>query len=108
MHTLRWPSPFASRNLRITRSPAYSPEAPLVGCSEQASKPVQLHRYFSRDSSMSRYPFVLLFGAKGCMLATSGQLHGASDATEWSFMVHEPREIMDLSSARSLSWRRKR
>merc|ERR1719323_1707480 len=54
MHRLRWPCPMDSRYLRITSNPAYSPEAPLVGCREQASKPVQLTRYLSRDSRSSR------------------------------------------------------
>mmetsp|Transcript_89329 Transcript_89329/g.277816 ORF Transcript_89329/g.277816 Transcript_89329/m.277816 type:complete len:239 (-) Transcript_89329:1652-2368(-) len=53
MQTLRWPWPCDSRYLRMTSKPAYSPEAPLVGCSEHASKPVQLTRYFSNDSNIS-------------------------------------------------------
>merc|ERR1719323_249353 len=103
MHRLRWPCPMDSRYLRITSSPAYSPDAPLVGCSEQASKPVQLSRYSSKDSNISRYPAVWLSGAKGCMLATSGQLQGASEETEFNFMVQEPKEIMDLSRAKSFN-----
>mmetsp|Transcript_91931 Transcript_91931/g.281297 ORF Transcript_91931/g.281297 Transcript_91931/m.281297 type:complete len:239 (-) Transcript_91931:1870-2586(-) len=53
MHTLREPCPMLARYCLITRSPAYSPEAPLVGCSEQASNPVQLIKYFSKDSNNS-------------------------------------------------------
>ena len=34
-------------------------------------------------------------------MATSGQLQGAKEDTEFSFMVQEPKEIMDVSSARS-------
>ena len=40
MHTLRCASPLARWNCRIVISPAYSPLAPLLGCSDTASKPV--------------------------------------------------------------------
>merc|ERR1719265_2694674 len=103
MHTLRWPWPLLSKYFRMTKRPAYSPEAPLVGCKEQASNPVQLIRYCSNEANISLYPAVWLHGAKGCMFATSGQLHGASEDTEFSFMVHDPKEIIDLSKARSFS-----
>jgi len=32
---------------------------------------------------------------------TSGQLQGARDDTEFNFMVHEPSEIIEVSSAKS-------
>ncbi len=41
-------------------------------------------------------------GAKGCKLATSGQLTGIISAAALSFMVHEPSGIIARSSARSL------
>mmetsp|Transcript_91931 Transcript_91931/g.281298 ORF Transcript_91931/g.281298 Transcript_91931/m.281298 type:complete len:220 (-) Transcript_91931:1177-1836(-) len=35
------------------------------------------------------------------MLPTSGQLQGAKEDTEFNFIVHEPKDIMDRSKARS-------
>src|SRR5438477_177520 len=39
-HTVRWPSPRARWYARIASSPAYSPCAPELGCSDTAAKPV--------------------------------------------------------------------
>jgi len=40
-------------------------------------------------------------GAKGWMLASSGQVMGTISELAFSFMVHEPRAIMECTSDRS-------
>ena len=45
-------------------------------------------------------------GTRGCMFMNSGRLSGSISAAAFSFMVHEPREIMECASEMSLRSRR--
>jgi hypothetical protein len=45
----------------------------------------------------------LLLGAKGWSLENSGQETGKSSLAAFSFIVHEPREIIDWQSVRSFA-----
>merc|ERR1719486_1453933 len=63
--TFRWPSPMDCWYARIARRPAYSPEAPLLGWTETASKPVILHKSAFNDAIISTYPSVCSRGANG-------------------------------------------
>ncbi len=56
----------------------------------------------------SRYPVVCSLGANGWIDPNSGQVTGIISVVAFSFMVHEPRGIMERSSARSRSARRRR
>jgi hypothetical protein len=53
-HTLRWPSPRACRYARMAISPAYSPAAPLLGCTDTAAKPVIVASHVLSESIISR------------------------------------------------------
>ena len=54
MHTLRCLSPLAWWKARMVMRPAYSPLAPLLGCSDTASKPVISASCVDRSCSRAR------------------------------------------------------
>merc|ERR1719502_1938299 len=92
---LRWPSPMDCWYARIARRPAYSPDAPELGWTETASKPVILQRSAFRDAIISTYPSVWSRGAKGCTSENSGHVMGIISAVALSFIVQEPNEIIE-------------
>merc|ERR1719353_129926 len=94
-HTLRWPSPIDCWYARIARRPAYSPEAPELGCTLTASKPVILQRSAFKEAIISTYPSVCARGAKGWMSLNSGHVTGIISAVALSFIVQEPSEIIE-------------
>mmetsp|Transcript_14860 Transcript_14860/g.59554 ORF Transcript_14860/g.59554 Transcript_14860/m.59554 type:complete len:233 (+) Transcript_14860:2768-3466(+) len=100
--TSRCSPPVARWYSRIANKPAYSPEAPELGWTETAWKPVILARSAQSESIISRYPSTWSAGAKGCMLHVSGHVTGIISAVALSFIVHEPSEIIEWFSERSL------
>ena len=100
--TSRSRSPRARWNARIASSPANSPCAPELGCRETASKPVTAHSSVSSSATTARYPPACEAGAKGCTSPNSGQVTGSISAAALSFIVHEPRGIIDVSRPTSL------
>mmetsp|Transcript_33392 Transcript_33392/g.78105 ORF Transcript_33392/g.78105 Transcript_33392/m.78105 type:complete len:239 (-) Transcript_33392:222-938(-) len=86
----------------MARRPAYSPEAPELGCSDMPGKPVISQSIASSDEMSSAYPVVWSAGAKGWMPLTSFHVTGIISAVELSFIVHEPSGIMQCTSEMSL------
>mmetsp|Transcript_12351 Transcript_12351/g.34366 ORF Transcript_12351/g.34366 Transcript_12351/m.34366 type:complete len:231 (+) Transcript_12351:1225-1917(+) len=83
--------------------PAYSPDAPLFGCMDIASNPVTSHRMSARFPIISLYPAAWSSGAKGCMLANSPMVIGIISEVALSFMVQEPKGIIEWHKERSLA-----
>jgi len=52
-HTSRWWSPRLSWYALMARSPAYSPDAPELGCRDMPGKPVISQRMSSREAISS-------------------------------------------------------
>ena len=85
----------------MTRSPAYSPEAPELGWREHEVNPVISASHVSRSRKISLYPSAWSMGTKGCSAANSGQVTPSMMVVALSFMVHEPRGVMLVFSERS-------
>mmetsp|Transcript_27393 Transcript_27393/g.68599 ORF Transcript_27393/g.68599 Transcript_27393/m.68599 type:complete len:244 (+) Transcript_27393:1109-1840(+) len=108
MHTSRWWSPRDWWYARIAMSPAYSPDAPELGCRLMPSKPVISTSCCVSALNISWYPSVCSLGAKGCMLASSGHVIGIISVVLFNFIVHEPRAIIECTKDISFCSRRLR
>jgi hypothetical protein len=75
---------------------------------QMASKPVTRREIGGEAFDHLEVARGLFGGAKGCMSANSGQVTGIISLVALSFMVHEPSEIIEWSSARSRFCRRLR
>ena len=86
---------------RITMRPAYSPWAPELGCKEVPLNPVISFNWFFNFSNIKVYPSTWSEGAKGWILFHLDELNGNISAAAFSFIVHEPRAIIEWLRERS-------
>jgi hypothetical protein len=90
----------------MTSSPAYSPCDPALGCRDMAANPVISASQASSCVNSSAYPLAWSAGAKGCSSANSRQVTGSISEVALSFIVHDPRGIIEVVSERSRACRR--
>ena len=88
--------------MRTVSIPAYSPAAPLVGCSEHPLICVISASIRSSSRTSAAYPAFCSSGANGCTSANSAHVRGAMIAAAFSFIVHDPSGIMWCCSPTSL------
>ena len=85
----------------ITIRPAYSPWAPELGCKEVPLKPVISFNCLSSFFRSFWYPNAWSNGTKGWILFHLLQLIGIISDAAFSFIVQDPKEIMEWVRDRS-------
>ena len=82
--------------------PANSPCAPEFGCSDTAANPVMRQSACSSSAKICEYPSAWSRGTNGCSRENSGHVIGSISAAAFSFIVHEPSGIIEVSRPTSL------